>query len=627
MKYVLSLKHPKRGGSLSKSSYGSKRAALYHLFRVHNRTGMPPDIASQLTNLFKGFYRELTQNRAILAGEASHHGDGKARMSVDLYKSLCGWLLKYGTTDGLFAHCFLTLTWNLACRSQNTSLIKLRDIIWSTCFDAFQVFFEHSKTDQLGEESKYPRHLYANPLEPSICPVMSLTLYFSSCFNCPVTLDSYLFPGRDQEERFSKIMKRVLLTHEKEVAELGNDIRLIGTHSIRKGAVSYMASVPGGPPAASICVRAGWTMGRVKDIYMRYVDSGDQFVGRCLSLLPLLSSHFASSPPYFPETATDDEKNWLDALRQAQFPMVASLPNYAMLTRMCLATLLYHRKWISENFMVNHVVRCSSVVLRRADVVQRCNENTGIVVVTCPWNDTCNHAYSGVPPYVAMLQELTLLRTEQRNLIDGFVNRVKAALEDYGVDSERLTVENLNRILDRFRDELNVQLRTIANGGQGEVVQRERVETGENYEIHTHSGQLSRVPRDWRFPHCGVFDLWRQWWIGDQVRQVPPLRLLTKEDVAFLNHIPLDQDEMHGRTGKSKEKRRLARKNLNDMKFIMNWITKKVQEAGAMEQVITLSSVDRMFAVVAGEFSEGERNGQKKWNTLVRDLQTKRVPV
>jgi len=82
---------------------------------------------------------------------------------------------------------------------------------------------------------------------------------------------------------------------------------------------------------------------------------------------------------------------------------------------------------------------------------------------------------------------------------------------------------------------------------------------------------------------------------------------------------------MHGRTGKSKEKQRLARKNLNDMKFIMNWITKKVQEAGAMEQVITLSSVDRMFAMVAGEFSEGERNGQKKWNTLVRDLQTKQA--
>jgi len=39
---------------------------------------MPPDIASQLTNLFKGFYCSLTQNHVILAGEAANHGDRKA---------------------------------------------------------------------------------------------------------------------------------------------------------------------------------------------------------------------------------------------------------------------------------------------------------------------------------------------------------------------------------------------------------------------------------------------------------------------------------------------------------------------------------------------------------------------
>ncbi len=125
MKYLLSLKHPTRGGSLSKSSYGSKRAALFHLYRVHNRTGMPLDITSQLANLFKGFYRRLAQNREVFEGAAVHHGDGKVQMSVDLYKIICGWLLKCGTTDGLFAHYFLTLTWNLACQSQNTSLVKL----------------------------------------------------------------------------------------------------------------------------------------------------------------------------------------------------------------------------------------------------------------------------------------------------------------------------------------------------------------------------------------------------------------------------------------------------------------------------------------------------------------------
>jgi len=48
----------------------------------------------------------------------------------------------------------------------------------------------------------------------------------------------------------------------------------------------------------------------------------------------------------------------------------------------------------------------------------------------------------------------------------------------------------------------------------------------------------------------------------------------------------------------------------------MTWITKNVEAAVAMEEVIMLSSVDWMFEVVAGKFSEGEHNGQKKWNRL-----------
>jgi len=64
-------------------------------------------------------------------------------------------------------------------------------------------------------------------------------------------------------------------------------------------------------------------------------------------------------------------------------------------------------------------------------------------------------------------------------------------------------------------------------------------------------------------------------------------------------------------------------KTLSDMRYLMNWITAKVAEARAIEQEITISAVDRMFAVVENLFSEGECNGQKKWNTVIRALQKK----
>jgi len=123
-------------------------------------------------------------------------------------------------------------------------------------------FFQHSKTDSLGEESKYPRHLYANPLVPCICPMLSLTLYFSSCFNCAVTADNYVFPERNQEEWFSKILQWLLAQHEEELMELGYPLQHIGTHSIWKGAVSYLSAVPGGLQTAVVCIHAGWIMVR-----------------------------------------------------------------------------------------------------------------------------------------------------------------------------------------------------------------------------------------------------------------------------------------------------------------------------------------------------------------------------
>ena len=62
---------------------------------------------------------------------------------------------------------------------------------------------------------------------------------------------------------------------------------------------------------------------------------------------------------------------------------------------------------------------------------------------------------------------------------------------------------------------------------------------------------------------------------------------------------------------------------LSDMKFLMNWITSKVEAAGALEQEITISAVDQMFQVVTEEFSEGECSGQKRWTTVIRGLQKK----
>lgn len=168
-------------------------------------------------------------------------------MSVALLKKLCKWFLTCReTNDGVFAHFFLLLTWNLGCRVNNTTIIKFEDVSWSHCFDCFQVLFAHSKTDPTGDDSLYPRHIFANPSEPLVCPILSMSMYFTSCFSGKlVNKGEYLFPGKQQEHRFNRILSRILLQNESEVKTMGYELFQIGSHSIRKGAASYLTSMPG----------------------------------------------------------------------------------------------------------------------------------------------------------------------------------------------------------------------------------------------------------------------------------------------------------------------------------------------------------------------------------------------
>ena len=205
-----------RGGQgyLSKSAYGQICAAVLHLFHVHNCVGFSENFRKELGNYFRGSYRQLIQQPhqqeaigeplqvsggagAVVVNPAPCrrriNKEGKDPMSVDLYKKLCGWLLDWNTNDGVFGHCFLVLTWNLSCRAHNTANIQLCENEWGSTFDAFEIYFAHTKTDQTGDEAKYSRHLYANPFCHLICPVLSLAFYFSCCCNLPQTGESRLF--------------------------------------------------------------------------------------------------------------------------------------------------------------------------------------------------------------------------------------------------------------------------------------------------------------------------------------------------------------------------------------------------------------------------------------------------
>jgi hypothetical protein len=80
-------------------------------------------------------------------------------------------------------------------------------------------------------------------------------------------------------------------------------------------------------------------MGNVKDQYFKYAENSDQFVGRCLALLPLLKVDLAVLPAFFSEST---DFGWVNELIGVQFHALKRVSEFGLLLRMCLASMLYH---------------------------------------------------------------------------------------------------------------------------------------------------------------------------------------------------------------------------------------------------------------------------------------------
>jgi hypothetical protein len=192
----------------------------------------------------------------------------------------------------------MTLMWNLMSRASNALRVCYSHMFWAE--DALAIYFSHQKNDQMGEKPRDPRHIYANPFMPEICPVLALGVYWM-CFEVD-SEDAQLYPGKNQYERFRKILKRCAQLDEiaEELEGRGIDPDDLGLHSWRKGSLCFCASGSTACPSGVACqLRAGWNLPGVQDTYYRYEAAGDMHVGRTVSGLPTGKPEFAILPPMF----------------------------------------------------------------------------------------------------------------------------------------------------------------------------------------------------------------------------------------------------------------------------------------------------------------------------------------
>ena len=83
--------------------------------------------------------------------------------------------MKGDSDEFLFAHCFLTLEWNLMAHADNVASAMVSHVEWLG--DLLVFHFAKSKGAQEGECVYKPWHVYANLLEPKIFPVLAFSKY------------------------------------------------------------------------------------------------------------------------------------------------------------------------------------------------------------------------------------------------------------------------------------------------------------------------------------------------------------------------------------------------------------------------------------------------------------------
>ena len=153
------------------SVLNSARSAVNHLFKMYNEP-MPTDTREKLGTLFRGLKRTAAQNEG--SGKVRTEL-GKIPMEFSLYQFLSWRLLISTNTESLFVRLYLLLSWNLMCRAGNTCSIAFSHMAWVD--DALTILFAHMKNDQEGSRKSYPRHIYANPLQMELCPILALGMY------------------------------------------------------------------------------------------------------------------------------------------------------------------------------------------------------------------------------------------------------------------------------------------------------------------------------------------------------------------------------------------------------------------------------------------------------------------
>ena len=635
----------------SASQYEGIRSSISYLYKM-TRVMMPDEMANNLRSFIAGQRRTGTKEKQDLGLSLL---EGKRPISAEAYELVCKHFFYSGKVEHVFSHLFNVLDWNLMKRAENCVNAKINHIYFR--HDALVFDFAKSKGHQKGETHLGPWHIYANPLKPWMCPLLALSRYLF-CYPEVLKGDMPLFEGNAQYNRYAMIYTKAIVDLEADLNRLGFVKEDLGSHSNRKGVATMVASgCTVSPSIVAICIRAGWAMGGVKDKYLNRADAGDQYVGRCASLLSQVTKEFAVSPPYFDFTGLCDEekiarKKEIHDFIHERLPCLSGSPARSLhVAQMALATLCYHYEHLRKEMHEGCPLQSSAIY---RDMPQSVRE---VVRVAYPWNKTEDTPpFTGIPPHILILAELEELKKTVMGLQNNIKDDMKDLMEERGFSSQASSTQMIinavsksnKEMLDGILAQTNLSVTRVAqqveaNGNANAFFIDELERTERNsfeanaddnaltQEVDLHISRVNRdinrtivqrrkftiglqrgilnpLPPNFKFTAMTTPQLITNWLIGNVTLNIPPLSKISAVHIRYTKN---------------------ALKKWNSMKVLMAYIEKVGRKVNLWKNRLsdwTYADCNTLWSYIGNDYfinifaKKSNRKKEISWKTLYNKM-------
>lgn len=472
---------------------------------------------SSLTESMSKISQAKKRVHARSMGDGDIDSSAKVPLSMEAYEKLSFRALNKASSSGeaVIIQPFLLLAWNLMARSITVSDLLWRNIGWSG--DHVTITYERSKTDQEGI-NQIPRAIYANPFNPSICPILALGLKVCSESSTDARSAPRLFHSEHANKLFSAWLCRTL----NDGSESENDFfgvapNTIGTHSFRKGAATYVCGLTSGPDSDAVKLRMEHSLGGSNDTYIRRDVGQDRVVGRAVVGLDRNGDCFSILPPHFNAPVCIDEVIPVSLLRKLPPTTKAALPYL-------VASVLYHWDWITQNLSRQHSFFSSTLYTQRrfrdewsnrVVLGKFCNPDSGLTGTGIPIDTKILYLLEQLIEKSSSMESTISARTaslvvDQLAVVNGVALHTRAMLQEM--------LAPMNSVMERLERRIVINERP----NQESSVENDQP----NFRTFFWEGEHHFFPADFKLPVVSSVALWRLWLFGDDNAVNIPYRYL-----------------------------------------------------------------------------------------------------